>query len=65
MPDESRFPTMRLMRCNKCHAVYAARQDGPNECPECSNNSAAEFKPGQEEKNGLDPKRLNGEGKNG
>jgi rubredoxin len=48
MPDESKFPTMKLLRCKKCHHVYAANMGGPAECPECSNTGAFEFRPDQE-----------------
>ncbi|MDD5675652.1 MAG: hypothetical protein PHC61_15900 [Chitinivibrionales bacterium] len=49
MPDESRYPTMKLLRCKKCGAVFTVSVGSSNECPECSypNEEGAEFRPGQ------------------
>jgi predicted Zn-ribbon and HTH transcriptional regulator len=44
-PDESKFSTMKFMRCKKCGNVYAASLTGAVECPECSSGDAVRYRP--------------------
>jgi predicted Zn-ribbon and HTH transcriptional regulator len=43
--DESKYRTLKLMRCKKCGNVYAASLTSAAECPECSSRDASYFRP--------------------
>jgi len=50
--DESKFGTMRLLRCRKCGNVYAAGYGAAvPECPECSSNESELYKPEGSDRN--------------
>jgi predicted Zn-ribbon and HTH transcriptional regulator len=54
--DESKYKTMRFMKCKKCGNVYAASLSGSMECPECASNDVLHFRPdGLEEKDPESP----------
>jgi ABC-type ATPase with predicted acetyltransferase domain len=51
--DESKFETLKFLRCKQCGNVYTAslKETAP-ECPECSSHEAELFRPeGSEEDN--------------
>ena len=50
--DESKYDTMRFMRCKNCGNVYAAGIGVTPECPECSSNSSAAYRPDESGKDG-------------
>jgi predicted Zn-ribbon and HTH transcriptional regulator len=52
--DESKYKTMRFMKCKKCGNVYAASLTGSKECPECASDDVLHFRPDgvEEQENG-------------
>ena len=43
--DESKYETMRFLRCKQCGNVYAASLNDTPECPECSSTKAKIYRP--------------------
>ena len=43
--DESKYPTMKFMRCKQCGSVFAASLSGATECPDCASSDAVRYRP--------------------
>jgi predicted Zn-ribbon and HTH transcriptional regulator len=43
--DESKYETMRFMRCKQCGNVYASGFDDTPECPECASHQSIIYRP--------------------
>jgi hypothetical protein len=52
MPDESRFPTMRFMKCATCGHVFVQSLSGEKICPECSSTQTSVYAPERQEEGG-------------
>ena len=54
--DESKYETMKFLRCKQCGNVYTARLGvAAPECPECSSREAEIFRPEGSEGNQAPP----------
>ena len=45
MHDESRYPTLKYMRCKKCGHTFTASFTGDTDCPECVSFDTTTFEP--------------------
>lgn len=46
MYDESKYPTMKIMKCNSCGHVFNSSLDGSACCPECDSPDTSPYKAG-------------------
>jgi predicted nucleic acid-binding Zn-ribbon protein len=50
--DESKYKTLRFMRCKQCGEVFASGVGAVPECPDCASQNSTVYRP--DGKDGLD-----------
>ena len=46
--DESKYETMKIVRCTKCKNVYVSPISTIPQCPECQSGAVQKFVPGSD-----------------
>jgi rubrerythrin len=45
MLDESKYPTLKYMKCKKCGHVFTGSLTGDTDCPECASFDTSFYQP--------------------
>jgi Zn finger protein HypA/HybF involved in hydrogenase expression len=52
--DESKFPTLKFVRCRKCKNLFTTNLSGAPECPDCASADTTGFQPDEKKDDGVD-----------
>ena len=45
MYDESKYPTLKYMKCKRCGHVFTGSPTGDTDCPECKSLDTSSYQP--------------------